>query len=425
VLVAVLGFSTAVSAIVLVHSMAPKLKDAALLGDVASHLNLWRVTVNLVGPSRMTKAEATADLTAMRSLPRDQIPAFLQQLREAATIDSGSVSGSQRAAPGTATQQTTCSDFARGAQQAALGSVFQQTAYPDVFSGSPAYLPKHILVLEPSGTPACKKGRSAEENSVGPADAARPSSSVEALQTPQCKRLRLAEGGACGPSVSPTIAERLARSCRKSPRSMASPSVLEAPTPRAPSAEQLAREAEADEVRRLCSSAQPAVVKVFEYVRQKMLCHNTEDCLPNPGSFAHRSAYDQLAYVRAKHEKSQLRDDDYALLARTPQVLGPTVYGALEIREGGWHWSFVPAGVDVRSEPFASEAAAREDLRELQILLFPWWLHADNKQRAARLRQLLQRRDQNRALSILTQEPVLTLARRCLRLGSVRGLGPC
>jgi len=227
----------------------------------------------------------------------------------------------------------------------------------------PAYLPKPILVLEPSGT----------------ADAARPSSSVEALQTPQCKRRRLAEGSACGPGVSPTIAERLAR-------------VLEVPTPRAPSAEQLAREAEAAEVRRLCSSAQPAVVQVFEYVREKMLIHNIVDSLPNAGSFAHRSVYDQLAYVRAEHDKSQLRDDDYALLARTPQVLGPTVYGALEISEGGWHWTFVPAGVDVRSEPFATQAAAREDLRAVQILLFPGWLHADNDQRAARLRQLLHRR---------------------------------
>jgi len=266
-------------------------------------------------------AEATADLTAMRALPRDQIPAFLQQLREAAMIGSGTVSGSQQAAPGTATQHTTCSDVARGAQPAALGDAFQQTACPDVVSGSPANLPKHTLVLEPSGRPACKKGRSADEESVGPAVAARPSSSVEALQTPQCKRRRFSEAGVVvgGGGLSPAMATRLAQSCRKSPVTLATPRTLEPQTPCGPPAEQQARDAEATEVRRLKSLVQPAVLKVFEYVSQKVINSGLRDFLPTASQ--DRTAYDHLAYLRGKHKQGLLTSDDSALLARTPQVL--------------------------------------------------------------------------------------------------------
>jgi len=202
---------------------------------------------------------------------------------------------------------------------------------------------------------------------------------VEALQPHHCKKRKLAEDGAWGPRLSATIPVRLSR-------------LLEVATPPSPTALQQAREAEAAEVRRLCSLAHPVVVQIFEFVREKMLIHNIEDTLPYAGCFAHWHAYNQVNHVRIQHTKSQLRDEDYALLARTPQVLGPTVYGALEMSEGGWHWSFEPTGVDVRSEPFASVAAAREDLRAVQIMLFPGWLQGDKEQRAARLRQLLQRR---------------------------------
>ena len=148
--------------------MAPKWKPAELLGGVVRNGWGWRVRVwlggrNYVGPTRQTEYEASADLAAMRGLPRDEMGPFLERMRSEENHDIVVVD-----------------------RQAALNDAFQQTACPDVVSGSPANLPKHTLVLEPSGTPACKKGRSADEESVGPADAARPSSSVEALQTPQC-----------------------------------------------------------------------------------------------------------------------------------------------------------------------------------------------------------------------------------------------
>jgi len=74
--------------------MAPKSKDAAQVGSVVKHQNLWRVIVKLGGihrgPSRKTKDEAAADLAAMRALPRDQMRDFLQRLRDVGRVGSGS-----------------------------------------------------------------------------------------------------------------------------------------------------------------------------------------------------------------------------------------------------------------------------------------------------------------------------------------------
>jgi len=339
-------------------------------------------------------------------------------------IGSGTVSGSQQAALGTATQHTTCSVVARGAQRAALGDAFQQTACPDVVSGSPANLPKRTLVLEPSGTPACKKGRSADEECVGPAVAARPSSSVEALQTPQCNRCQFSEAGVVvgGGGLSPAMATRLAQSCRKSPVTLATPRTLAPQTPRGPPAEQQARDAEATEVRRLKSLVQPAVLKVFEYVSQKVINTGLRDFLSTASQ--DRTAYDHLAYLRGKHKQGLLTSDDYALLARTPQVLGPSVYGAVEGAKGHWRWTFVLAGVDVVSEIFNSKVAADDDLRELQLSLFPAWHHADSEQRGAHLRLLIQQRQQKRQIADVAQGPVLTFARRRLLQASAPATAP-
>ena len=147
-----------------------------------------------------------------------------------------------------------------------------------------------------------------------------------------------------------------------------------------------ARAAEAAEVARLLSLAQPATAKLFAQVRAQEYVNGIRAFLPKASD--DRGAYNQLAYLRAKHKRGELLWADYVLLARTPHLLGASVYGALERHEErAWRWSFAAAGVDVQSEAFGTEAAAVEDLRELQLNLFPAWLQAD--QRASHLESLL------------------------------------
>ncbi len=73
------------------------------------------------------------------------------------------------------------------------------------------------------------------------------------------------------------------------------------------------------------------------------------------------------------------------------------MYGAVEPHSGGaWRWSFAAGGVDVQGEAFRIQAAAVEDLRELQLMLFPAWLPADL--RAIHFESLLRSRAQRRRL---------------------------
>lgn len=208
------------------------------------------------------------------------------------------------------------------------------------------------------------------------------------------------------------MATKLAQSCRKSPVVAATPRTPNTSAP-SPSAQRAAaRAAEAVEVKRLLSLAQPATAKMFQYISAQARASGIREFLPKAAN--DRGAYDQLVYLRKKHHRSELLWADYALLARVPHVLGDSVYGTVERHEErAWRWSFAAAGVDVRSEAFGAETAAVDDLRELQLMLFPAWLQTD--QRSSHLEHLLQSRAQRRQLDSLASRAPLVFASRRLR----------
>ena len=79
--------------------MPPKghVKDCSSLGSVVVHRDKWRVELSLGrerirGPVRDSAEEAAADLTRARSLPRQQISAFLNGLRDQLPVESTSCS---------------------------------------------------------------------------------------------------------------------------------------------------------------------------------------------------------------------------------------------------------------------------------------------------------------------------------------------
>ena len=67
----------------------------------------------------------------------------------------------------------------------------------------------------------------------------------------------------------------------------------------------------------------------------------------------------------------------------------------------------------MQSEAFGTEAAAVEDLRDLQVNLFPSWLQAE--QRASHLEALLRARSTRQRLADLASRPLLSFASRRLR----------
>ena len=90
--------------------MPPKghVKDCSSLGSVVVHRDKWRVELSLGrerirGPVRDSAEEAAADLTRARSLPRQQISAFLNGLRDQLPVESTSCSST---APGSANQRS-------------------------------------------------------------------------------------------------------------------------------------------------------------------------------------------------------------------------------------------------------------------------------------------------------------------------------
>ena len=70
-----------------VAAMPPRQKSVSELGHVQPHGNGFRVKLkleerSLIGPTRLTEADAETDLVNMRTLgSRDAIPEFLQGLR--------------------------------------------------------------------------------------------------------------------------------------------------------------------------------------------------------------------------------------------------------------------------------------------------------------------------------------------------------
>ena len=106
--------------------------------------------------------------------------------------------------------------------------------------------------------------------------------------------------------------------------------------------------------------------------------------------------------------------------------VGAKVYG--EVKEcpngRGWRWTFVPAGVEVSSDPFPSKSAAAQDLRPLQEALYPPWKDPDK--RAAHLQHLLKCRSLRQQVAAAARRPALAFARgRLLEHPSLMSLKSC
>ena len=136
----------------------------------------------------------------------------------------------------------------------------------------------------------------------------------------------------------------------------------------------------------LLASAHQTAKKVYTHVKRK--CAELHDATYLPKAGTERAAYDQLYSLRGKSRARKLSAADYQLLARMPHILGPTVFGAVEKCDGGWRWTFAPAGLQQHSELFESEAEASQDLAAIQQQLHPAW--HDRTLRAAHLQRVVQ-----------------------------------
>ena len=336
--------------------MAPKHKPDDQLGNVYPYRGGWRVGLAIgcdshKGPRRAMQERAEEDLRAMRALPRSAMVQFLQ---------------------------TCC-------KEAHLANAAPQTTPTAVASFT---APIEVL---PSVVGSAQTSDARDASDVTPA-----------------KRHKTADGEGCGIAsatprrdgcLSPDIALRLAQSCRKSPAFFDHGTPLVATADRADAANMSCSTAvasdrqrfvfDAAEEKRLLDVAQTSVQELFKHVRRLAKETRSPLYLPTKKN-GERKLVDSLHFIRRKHKEGKLKSPDYQLLALAPHILGPTVYGAVETCEGGWRWTFVPAGVDMHGAVFSTEAAAADDLRLLQKALFPAWLVPDN--RAAHLEQLLRLR---------------------------------
>jgi hypothetical protein len=328
--------------------MPPKghVKDCSRLGSVVQHFDKWRVelrlgTERIRGPARASAAEAAADLTRARALPRQQISAFFNGLRDQLPVESTSCSST---APGSANQRSptdptsgkrpvsdelatspaikkprgddvcvtpsgpyvqpnSCSDAAAGSQSecvhkniAGLSTIFS-------VSGSG----KRSEPRDLASSPADQKLKTDGEEVCGT-----PSGAL-ATPTPTSKRRRLGDAGCVdnlgspprSGKMTPSMATKLAQSCRKSPMVPTTPRTphISAPSPSAQ--RDAARAAEAAEVARLLSLAQPATAKLFAHVRAQEYVNGISEFLPKASD--DRGAYNQLSYLSAKHKHGELQ----------------------------------------------------------------------------------------------------------------------
>ena len=114
-----------------------------------------------------------------------------------------------------------------------------------------------------------------------------------------------------------------------------------------------------------------AARKVYMHVKEQCVELHDARCLPKP--HVERTRNDQLHYLRRVSRAFELGPSDYQLLAHLPHILGSEVFGHTEACDGGWRWSFQPAGVDLQSAVFPSEKGAAEELAAIQKELYPAW----------------------------------------------------
>ena len=99
---------------------------------------------------------------------------------------------------------------------------------------------------------------------------------------------------------------------------------------------------------------------------------------------------------------------DIRLLAHMPRTLGPKVFGAVEVCDHGWRWSFAPAAVAVHSGVFTSEKDAQAELALVQKQIHRAWPDPGNL--ASLLRQFLRRREDVERLATFADARLMAFA---------------
>ena len=179
-----------------------KQEDSSSLGLVVQKGEKWRTRFyldkDLYGPLRDTAAEATADLARARELPRRKIATFLRGL----TVPL-------------AAQPMSCSDAAAGSRGEGVpqSTVGLPTSCPDPNSG------KRSASDELASSPTGKKFKGDDDGGYGTPPYAL------AMPTPASKKQIFGDDGGldnlgsppqCA-RTTPSMATKLAQSCRKSP----------------------------------------------------------------------------------------------------------------------------------------------------------------------------------------------------------------
>ena len=210
-------------------------------------------------------------------------------------------------------------------------------------------------------------------------------------------------------------ARRLAQSCRKSPAPTISPfsglrSLCVSPPPVAHESFDAGLEQikliVAAEQNQLLPEVREVVRKLYWQVHQSGPVTDSLDYLPKPRD---RQAYEQLRYVRTLHAGGKLTVSEYRVLAHIPQVLGPEVYGEVELSEGSYRWTFAAAGISVDSPGFATRQQALQELRLIQMMLYPIWM--DIGRRDAHMQHILRTWAQDRDLRALANHTSLRFAK--------------
>ena len=124
---------------------------------------------------------------------------------------------------------------------------------------------------------------------------------------------------------------------------------------------------------RLLPLVQGKVKRVFEHIFSGCLDSGTWCYVPKQATdkTEYRRLYDLRKLV--VDDASQLRPDDYELLAYLPHILGPQVFGETVSHESGWRWTFARASINAHSETFSTEEAAMRDLAIIQKQLHSCW----------------------------------------------------
>jgi len=156
----------------------------------------------------------------------------------------------------------------------------------------------------------------------------------------------------------------------------------------------------------LLSSATRAVARAYRHVRDLATAIGHTNYLPTRGSS--QEQHNRLSYIRTLGRKKQLGQADIKLLAYMPRILGPAVFGDVEVCDHGWRWSFALAGVDVHSGVFASEKDALAELALVQKQIHRAW--PDPGHLASLLRQFLRRREDVERLATFADARLMSFA---------------